>query len=179
VRILTVCTHNRTRSVLFEALLGRHLHECGVDAQLASAGTGVPGFPPMPEVVEFLATLGIDASHHESHRVDASAVSDADLVLTAEVQHVVHVAGTWPGTFGRTFTLPEFVGRAEAVGPRAGRPVALWVAEIAADRKGGVDYLHDRSVPEVDDPTGGPPAAWSSSFVSIDGWCRRAAELLA
>ena len=58
MRILTVCTHNRTRSVLFEALLGRHLHECGVDAQLASAGTGVPGFPPMPEVVEFYRIAG-------------------------------------------------------------------------------------------------------------------------
>ena len=41
-------------------------------------------------VVEFLATLGIDVSDHQSHRVDAAAVSDADLVLTAEVQHVVH-----------------------------------------------------------------------------------------
>lgn len=174
-----MCTHNRTRSVLMAALLGRYLHELGVDVQTASAGTVGDAQPAMPEVVDLLAERGIDVADHLSRRVDAGSVGEADLVLTAEAQHVVHVAGSWRDTFGRTFTLPEFVRRAEAAGPRGGAPLADWLVEVGVGRPTGVGYLHDDSVPEVDDPTGGPPEVWAVSFDAIDHWCRRAAELLA
>ena len=147
--------------------------------QTASVGTASDDQPAMPEVQQFLADLGIDVSEHRSHRVDAQAVAAADLVLTAEVQHVVHVAGSWPGTFARTFTLPEFVARAGAVGARAGAPMGEWLARMSVDRPTGLAYLQDGSVPEVHDPTGGPPAVWEASFAEIDEWCRQAAELLA
>lgn len=174
-----MCTHNRTRSVLMEALLGHYLHRLGADAQLASVGTVGEGLPAMPEARALLDERGIDVGDHLSHRVDAASVASADLVLTAEVQHVVHVAGTWPGTFRRTFTLPEFVRRASAVGPRAGAPLAEWLGHLGADRPTGAAYLQDPSVPEVADPTGGPPAVWAAAFAEIDAMCRAAAELLA
>lgn len=179
MKVLLVCTHNRTRSVLMEALLGCHLHERGVDARTASVGTVGEAMPPMPEVVDLLAAHGVDVADHLSQSIDASVVAAADLVLTAEVQHVVHVAGSWRGTFARTFTLPEFVRRADAVGPRSGAPMPEWLQAVGEGRPTGVDYLHDESIGEVDDPTGGPPEVWSRSFAEIDEWCRRVAELLA
>lgn len=179
MRILTVCTHNRTRSVIAGTLLLAHLRELGIDADVRSAGVRAEGLPPTEPTVRFLRGRGFDVSEKRSTPVSEQLVSGADLILTAEGSHVVWIAGRWPSAFRRSFTLPELVGLSEQVGPRAGRLLREWLDSIDAVRPDRLEYLDDHTIPEVADPPGGVRAAWSSSFAEIDELTVRVAKALA
>jgi protein-tyrosine phosphatase len=179
LRVLTLCTHNRTRSVLMGALLESQLRVTGVDAAVRSAGTIADDQPATATTVRLLAARGLDVSGHIGRLVTEDDVRHAELIVAAEVAHVVHVAGRWPGSFDRVFTLPELVARGEAAGPRRGRPLSEWLALVGAGRHAGIDYLSDPTVLEVPDPTGYPPEVWQRSFAQIDDLCTRLARLLA
>lgn len=76
-RVLFVCTANGGRSVMAERLFraeaeGRH--------QARSAGSA-PGAGTHPVVIEALAELGIDASDHVPHALDAERIDWADVVV--------------------------------------------------------------------------------------------------
>ena len=178
LEVLAVCTHNRTRSVLIGALLAAHLDEVGVAAHVQSAGTAARGHPTIERAARLLADRGIDVVEHRSRMLEPEIVQAADVIVTAEQQHVVAIAGRWPGLFGRTFTLPELVRRAEAVGPRDGRPIDEWLLDVGHGRLTAFDYLDSVSIPEVSDPTGQSPAVWKQSFDRIDAWTRRLALVL-
>jgi protein-tyrosine-phosphatase len=114
LRVLTVCTHNRTRSVmsaaLLEALLGEQL---GPDVvAVKSCGFGPADLPPIPDAVDAMLRRGLDVSQHRSSSTNVTLVDGADLILTAERDHVVRIAGLSPAAFRRTFTLPEFLASA-------------------------------------------------------------------
>lgn len=178
-RLLAVCTHNRTRSVLMGALLADRLAHRGIGVILETAGFREGGLPPTDETVRLLAKRGIDVSHHQSQPIDADVVNRADIVLTAERQHVVDIASRWPDAFPRTFTLPELVTRAERIGPRAGVPLAEWLRLVNDGRPVGVGYLNSTDVLEIDDPTGRAPSVWRSCFDEVDGLARRLSAVLA
>jgi protein-tyrosine phosphatase len=178
LRILCVCTHNRTRSVLMAAFLREHLARCGVVAEVNTAGFRDEGLPPTEMTVRLLAARGIDVSDHRSRRVSGDLVAWADLVLTAERDHVVRIAGDHLGAFVRTFTLPELLVRAQTAGPRRGGPLGEWLAAVNAGRPGAVGYLLT-PIPELADPTGRAPAMWEAAAREIDSLCRRLARPLA
>ena len=178
LELLAVCTHNRTRSVLIGALLAAHLEEVGVVAHVQSAGTAARGHPTMERAARLLADRGIDVVEHRSRMLEPEVVQAADLIVTAEQQHVVAIAGRWPGLFRRTFTLPELVRRGEAVGRRDGRPIAEWLLDVGHGRLTAFDYLDSTSIPEVADPTGQSPAVWEQSFARIDALTKRLALVL-
>lgn len=178
LRVLSVCTHNRTRSVLMGALLAAHLEECGVDAVVATAGTGSEGLPAIDRAVRVLASRGIDVDHHRSRKIDAPLITGADLVITAEQQHVVSIAGRWPAAFSRTFTLPEIVSRAQVVGPRHGRSLDEWLSALGEDRPEALAYLDATDVGDIADPTGHSPLVWDECYARIDALTRRLAEVL-
>jgi arsenate reductase len=76
--VLFVCVANSGRSVLAERLFrkqaaGRHAAR--------SAGSE-PGAAPHPQVVEVLREIGIDASDHVPHRLDAEALGWADIAVS-------------------------------------------------------------------------------------------------
>jgi protein-tyrosine phosphatase len=177
LRVLSVCTHNRTRSVLVGALLREHLRQAGLDADVATAGTAGSGLPATDRTVRLLAARGIDVRDHRSQPLDERSVAGADLVVTAERDHVVWIAGRWPGAFRRTFTLPELVARAAAVQPMAG-DVSAWLDELAVDRPTAIDYL-DADVGEIADPTGRAPGDWDVAFAHVDDLTRRLASAIA
>lgn len=179
IDILCVCTFNRTRSVLMETLLTAHLRALGVDASVASAGTRAAGGSVMPTAVELLAARGITVDPHRGQPLDETVVMHADLVVTAEQGHVVDIAGRWPGTFARTFTLPELVARTETLGHRGGEPIDTWLARLNTGRSAGLAYLEDPTVDDVDDPTGLDPRTWQTVFTRIDQLTRRLAEAIA
>ncbi|CAB4862645.1 unannotated protein [freshwater metagenome] len=179
LKILTVCTHNRTRSVLMLALFGEQLSRHGVPARLASVGTFDQNQPATEPTVRLLAKRGLDVSAHLSSFVNAEAVGDADLIVTAERDHVVFIAGRWEGSFERTFTLPELLVRADAVGPRNGMPMAEWLALVNEGRPRGIEYLSDPTVLEIEDPTGQAPVVWRGTIERIDLVSLRLAQLLA
>jgi protein-tyrosine-phosphatase len=178
LQVLAVCTHNRTRSVLIGALLAEHLEAVGVAANVQSAGTAARGQLTMERAARLLADRGIDVIEHRSRMLEPEVVLAADLIVTAEQQHVVTIAGRWPGLFRCTFTLPELVCRAEAIGPRDGRPIAEWLLDVGHGRLTAFDYLDSTSIPEVSDPTGQSPAVWDQSFARIDALTKRLALVL-
>lgn len=181
LRILCVCTHNRTRSVLIAALLDRYLSELGVRARVRSVGTKAAGKPPMAETIGLLAVRGIDVSAHRSHLINDPSVSDADLIVTAEHHHVLDIAGRTPEMFSKTYTLPEFVARAEQIGARGGRRFDTWLGDVAADRGGPLEFLDaidSGKIPEIRDPTGHPTKVWTGVLSQIEDLTQRLAQLL-
>jgi protein-tyrosine phosphatase len=177
LRILTVCTHNRTRSVLMGALLHHHLLPHGAEFGIATGGFRDEGQPATEPAVRLLRERGIDVSRHLSRRVDGRLVAEADVIVTAERDHVVWIAGTHPGSFVRTFTLPELVRRAEQHGARDGDEVRAWLARVNQGRPIAADYL-DAPVGEIVDPTGQAPQVWERVLDELDRLTARLAALL-
>ena len=178
VRVLCVCSHNRTRSVLAGALLGEHCHLVGLASQVTTAGTLEGGYAPTSQTVQLLSQRGVDVEGYRSRVVTNELVKEADLVITAERSHVVWIAGLWPDAFATTFALPEIVARAEAAGPRNGRPFAEWLASVGQGRKRGLDYIEAADFADVADPTGLGSNEWAQAVARIDHLTRRLAQVL-
>ena len=177
MRLLTVCTHNRTRSVLMAGLLWKQLHSVGVDAVVESGGFGPPQFPATPETLQLLMKAGVDATQHSSRRATGEMVRSADLVLTAERQHVVRLVAEEGGDFRRIFTLPEFCQRLDTLGTAQFSGLDAALAVLNDGRARGMAYLQTE-VPEVFDPTGGPEAEWKAAFADISEWCMPVGQFL-
>lgn len=177
VRLLTVCTHNRTRSVLMAGLIWQRLREAGQQPIVESAGFGPTDMPPTPETVELLRRAGVDATEHLSRRATAEIVRGADLIICAERQHVVRLVVEEGGDFRRIFTLPELRLRLDALGSMPVPDLATALDLLNEGRPRGGAYLQN-DVPEVFDPTGGPPSEWEQAWVSIEGACTRVSAFL-
>jgi protein-tyrosine-phosphatase len=178
VRILTVCSHNRTRSVMMAALLESMLAERlgGGAAQIRSSGFGPVDLAPIDDAVEAMRRRGLDVSSHRSSTTTTSLVDGADLILTAERDHVVKVAALSPAAFRRAMTLPEFLSAA-ALGGDDSVELRAWVESLTAQRTAG-SYLRT-DIAEVADPTGSMPRAFESAVVAIERQCNEVAVHLA
>jgi arsenate reductase len=75
--VLFVCVANSGRSVMAERLFRR---AAGGHHVTRSAGSD-PGAQPHPEVLAALEEIGIDASDHVPHELDAADVEWADVVV--------------------------------------------------------------------------------------------------
>lgn len=171
VHVLAVCTHNRTRSVMMAALLERGLAERGIDGVVRSAGFGPEEMPAISDAVDAMARRGLDVSDHRSQPVTATLLEPADLIITAEREHVVKIAAMSPDAFRRAMTLPEALGRA-AVGAGAdATDVRSWAGALTEGRRPS-DYLR-AEVPEVFDPTGSPRRAFEAATADIEAQCER------
>lgn len=158
-------------------LLWQQFHNAGVDAVVESAGFGPPGMPPTPETVDLLYRAGVDAMRHSSRRATRDVLIAADLVLTAERQHVVRLVAEEGGDFNRVFTLREFCGRIDQVGAGHFHGLDAALTALNEGRPRGGAYLQ-ADVPEVFDPTGGPPEQWKASYAAISADCTKAAAFL-
>lgn len=176
--VLCVCSYNRTRSVMMAALLQQHLAPFGVDVQVHSAGTRADGGPPTRETAKLLSDLGIDVRDHVGRPIDQALVAGADLIVTAEQEHVINIAGRWPSSFSSTFTLPELVERTRATGARSGVAIDEWKTALNDGRPAGFAYLDDRSIGEIEDPTGRDRRTWTATFDQINDLTRRMAKAI-
>ncbi len=158
------------------ALLESKLTEqLGADAALIrSSGFGPVDLPAIDDAVAAMRRRGLDVSTHRSSATTASLVDGADLILTAERDHVVKIAALSPDAFRRALTLPEFLA---ATAPTidvgddvdADGDIRAWVESLTAERTAG-EYLR-ADVPEVDDPTGSAPRAFEAAVVAIEQQC--------
>jgi protein-tyrosine-phosphatase len=178
LKILTVCTHNRTRSVMAMAMI-----QDGLDRRLGerraivhSLGFGPEGEPAIDDAVDAMRKRGLDVSSHRSRQVTTPRIEPANLILTAEVDHVVKIATESTTAYRRTFTLPEFLMRAAADPVAESRSLAAWTADLTADRT-PAEYLQG-STPEVWDPTGSSRRRFAEQVEVISTMCDQVVDLL-
>ncbi|MGK0276845.1 MAG: protein-tyrosine phosphatase [Ilumatobacter sp.] len=174
LKILTVCSHNRTRSVMTMAMLQSMLDARLGDgaAIVRSLGFGPEDMPSIPDAVDAMKRRGFDTSGHRSRKVTADNVGPADLILTSERDHVVKIAAMSPQAYRQTMTLPEFLSLAELDDSPPGQSLRDWVASLTASRSART-YLNS-DVGEIIDPTGSAPRAFEKSVVGMEEMCKRA-----
>lgn len=85
--VLFVCVGNAGRSVMSEYLFRRL---AGERHQARSAGSD-PGTGAHPQVLEALAEIGIDASGHVPHKLDAEDLAWADVAVSTCSEEVCPV----------------------------------------------------------------------------------------
>ncbi len=153
VDIVVVCTANRARSPLAEALLERRLRRLPV--RLRSRGTsGVEAAPALPGMVEAARHLGIDLSHHRARGLARGELADADLVIGFESSHCASAVVDGGADRRLVFTLPELVGLLESRRPTGGGDFpALLAAQLrSADARRQPSDLF--RVASIEDPAG-------------------------
>lgn len=113
-RILFVCTGSICRSPIAERLtqLGLSRRLAGYESgriELASAGTwGHEGALMEPFAAEVVREFGGDPEDFRGRELQDEHVAEADLVLTATLDHRAHVVSMGHASGLRTFTLKEF-----------------------------------------------------------------------
>ncbi len=175
-----MCSHNRTRSVmmaaLFESMLTERLGPARVEVR--SSGFGPVGLPAIDDAVAAMQRRGLDVSAHRSRATTVALVDGADVIVTAERDHVVKVAALSPPAFARAMTLPELLTRAADAPPALdGEGIRPWLESLTAERTAG-GYLREPIV-DVPDPTGSSPRAFEAAVVEIERQCAEASAWLA
>lgn len=179
--VLTVCSANRCRSPMAEALLARALLKGHPDDfAVASAGFGPSGAPAESEVIEVMAEIGFDVAYHRSTTISTSMLAEADLVLAMTRQHVMEIALLEECAWPKTFLLAEFasladtqVGDDTGIDP-CGEPTAAGdalrqrVARLHLGRR-RADLLAMPTSLEIGDPVGGPMRGYRATRDRIAG----------
>jgi len=178
IKILTVCTHNRTRSVMSMALL-----QAGFDRLLGpgkvmvrSLGFGPEGEPAIEDAVAEMASRHLHVEKHQSMQVTPERIGPADLILCAEKQHVIKIAELDADAFRRSFTLPEFCSLAVGDPVPGQRSLREWMHSMSSART-PARYL-SMDVPEVADPTGAPKREFAEATRAIEAMCDAVVDVL-
>lgn len=134
--MLFVCTGNATRSVIGAALLRRAQPTWTID----SAGTfAIPGLPSSVRTLAALESVGVSAPGHRSATLHSRHLTDVDLVIGFEVEHVHYIRRRFPHVADRTATLRRLASH--EVDPwqlphgLADEPVETWM--VTEDPAGG------------------------------------------
>jgi protein-tyrosine phosphatase len=136
-----------------EALLRQRASQLSLDLRASSAGLMYDGARASDGAIEAMKRRKIDLSGHASRVVHAGMLAEADLVLCMARMHLREAIVLDRECFSRTFTVKEFVRRAEAAGPRGAEPFAEWLARVGAGRTPS-HLLGDDPADEVRDPLG-------------------------
>jgi protein-tyrosine phosphatase len=155
--LLVVCTANVCRSPVIERLLQRSLDDGAQrrDWEVRSAGTraGVVA-EPQDHTLAAARAAGLDLADHRPRALTAELLrrDGADLVITAEREHVRAVIGLDPDAFSRTFTLRELARRA-AASVVSHHHFEDWLQAMAVDRPASATIATDR-FDDLADPFG-------------------------
>jgi protein-tyrosine phosphatase len=172
LRIVVVCTGNRARSPLAEV----HLRQLarGLPVEVSSVGLLDLGpVPALPEMVEVARAAGLDLSHPRARVLSGVDLSQTDLVIGLERNHVAAAVVEGNVPFERTFTLRELVRLlAEIEPPDEADTVAR--ARTAIARAHELRQAHPSFVPgeDIEDPFGGPRQGYYDMARAVGDLCR-------
>lgn len=176
--ILLVCTANRCRSVMAEALLARRLRSTShAVIRARSAGLLRDGEAPPAEVMSVIAGYGIDVSRHRSRAVSGEELLAASLIVAMTREQLREIAVRAPAAWRRAFTLKELVRRGESLGSRlADQSLADWLdgAHAGRDR---MTLLGDSADDDIADPFGGPLSGYVATAALLDDLLARLVRL--
>lgn len=159
--VLFVCTGNLCRSPTAAALLRRRIADHGpVQTTVASAGTMQTAGPPPEPLITEAAAYGIDLAPHIPRQVTPEDLHHADLIVGMTREHLRDAVLLDQTVFPRTFTLRELVRRSTDAAPRpADLELPEWLSTLHRGRR-HVDLIGESRTDDIEDPMGGPPAAY-------------------
>jgi len=108
--VLFVCTGNQFRSPIAAAAFIKKLNDEGSAAgwRVESAGSwAVAGKPPLPEAIRAAAACGLSLEGHKARMVEASILSNSDLILVMEGGQKEAILSEFPNVSKRVFLLSE------------------------------------------------------------------------
>jgi len=111
MNVLFVCSANISRSFLAEQLMRYEMKKRQVNSiKVKSAGVYAnPGYPPDPNMVEYLKDLDIVSGAHESRRIEGEDILWADHILVMESAHAAEIFRRWPEAGDKVELLGRFV----------------------------------------------------------------------
>lgn len=177
VVVLFVCTANVCRSPMAEALLRASAERRGAGGVVIASSAGVrarPGSPAAPEMQSIARDWALDLTRHRSRQASPVAVDAASLVVTMERHQRGVVARLAPNAIPRTFTLAE-VSSLLDIGPPAD-PSSTSAELVAAWDRARSHVRTD--VHDIEDPYGGPPAAYRATAELLQWHVDRLARAL-
>lgn len=117
-RILVVCTANRGRSPIGEALLRRKLAERGLvdaivveSAGLSTFELGRAGQAPGPKIQQLAMAHGLDIADHRATPFDAARFDDFALIVVMEAWQELALLEVFPRPRRSVFTMRNLAGR--------------------------------------------------------------------
>ncbi len=111
--VLFVCTANRCRSPMAEALLKARVAKLGqaADWQITSAGTWTePNLPPLPLAQQAMSKRGLNIESHRSQPVDAALLESAGVVLVMTNSHREGLSVEFPKMASKIMLLSRLAG---------------------------------------------------------------------
>jgi protein-tyrosine phosphatase len=169
--VVFVCTGNRARSALAEALF-RH-HALGKPTIAWSVGTlDAASLPALPDAMDAGRRLGVDLSGHSSRALREADLSSTDLVLGFEPFHVSTSVVTGRANPARTFLLGELVMLLGNAVPGGDPAVRARAAVRDADQRRAL-YPPDWSTAVIEDPIGKPARTMRRTAAEIDKLVQR------
>lgn len=164
-----MCTAGRCRSPIAAALLENRvsqIHRHGLS--VGSVGLKYAGAPVPDLGVSLMAERGIDLAGHRSEPVTLNTIAASDLILGMTREHVRDIVDQAPDAWVKTFTLKDFIRRADPVGPpRRHQRLDDWLAQVGEGREGR-HVLGSHPDDEIDDPYGQRAKAWEKVIEELD-----------
>jgi protein-tyrosine-phosphatase len=169
--VVFVCTGNRARSALSEALYRRHAE--GFDTRARSFGTlDVGGALALDHAVDAGRRLGVDLQAHTSVVLARGVLADADLVLGFEPHHVAAAVIDGAAPPDRVFLLREFAELIEP-GPRADGSAQHARSEVVAAQVSRAKLSSSPARYVIADPVGRSASVMYATAVEIEALVRR------
>jgi low molecular weight protein-tyrosine phosphatase len=176
--VVVICSGNRFRSPIAEAVLRRQAEGQGLPVRVRSFGTmDLPSGHALPEALELAPGYGLDLMSHRSSPLAGQDLSGADLVIGFEQIHVSTAVVGAGAQRERTFLITELLaGLDESALPQNDGVVeraraAVRQADAARRAAPGIPQ-------EIADPIGGPAAGYRRTADEVYRLTTRVAERL-